>query len=215
MERNAERRLLWPLYKDINPGGDSWKALFPAEVFTRGSKIPQGIGTICITICCCLSGDPRDRILIEKNPQFWVQPIVETDIGVQFVGAEEGGPPVQHYFVTGNQWDPHVSSSPKHLFFYIGGGWCPFSFSTFGTGPHGHFPYSLLLLTFVVCFVFIFGDPPNSKVSPFPFCFTILPFHPGQWLGLVHKNSVLHLVNLGRLSLFFHEDEWRVHSLLL
>lgn len=93
-----ERCLLWWLYKDINPRGDSWKALFPAEVFTRHSKIPQGIGTICITICCCLSGDPRDRIPLEKNAQFWVQPVVEESIGVQFVGKEEGVTPLQHYF---------------------------------------------------------------------------------------------------------------------
>ena len=63
----------------------------------RHSKIPQGIGAICITICCCLSGNPRDRIPLEKNPQFWVQPIVEST-GVQFVGEEEGVTPLQHYF---------------------------------------------------------------------------------------------------------------------
>lgn len=36
------------------------KLRFPAEVFERHSKIPQGIGTICITMCCGFSGDPKD-----------------------------------------------------------------------------------------------------------------------------------------------------------
>ena len=156
-------------YKDINPR-DSWKALFPAEVFTRHSKILQGIGTICITICCCLSGDPKDRIPLEKNPQFWVQPVVEESIGVQFVGEEEGLTPLQHYFAQEINKTLKLPLLPSICFSILVVGGVLFFFFNFATGPYKHFSYSLLPLIFV-CFAFIFGDPPNSKVSPFPFFF--------------------------------------------
>ena len=190
-------------YKDINPR-DSWKALFPAEVFTRRSKIPQGIGTICITICCCLSRDPKDRIPLEKNPQFWVQPVVEESIGVQFVEEEEGVTPLQHYFAQEINKTLKLPLLPSICFSILVVGGVLFFFN-FATGPHKHFSYSLLPLIFV-CFAFIFGDPPNSKVSPFPFNFTILPFHPVQWSGLKHEKVSSPSCKLGKIILIL---SWR------
>lgn len=55
-------------------------------------------------------------------------------------------------------------------------------FPLIGLGPNTH---TRTHTSFVVCFVLIFWDPPKPKVSPSPFHFT-LPFHPGQWLGIMH-----------------------------
>lgn len=192
-----ERCLLWWLYKDINQEKTAEKR-FPAEVFTRHSKIPQGIGTICITICCCLSGDPRDRSLRRNHSSesslLWRRALVFS------LRGKRRSNPSSALLCTGNQQDPQALSLPSICFSILVVGWCPFFFFNFATGPHRHFSYSLLPLIFV-CFAFIFGDPPNSKVSPIPFNFTILPLHPGQGSGLKHEKVSSPSCKLGKIIL--------------
>lgn len=123
------------------------------------------------------------------------------------VQAEEGGPPPSFSIILPHRVDEIlIVPLPKHLF-VLPYWWCPPPFfSNFGIGPHMHPPN---LFYFYLCV------PPNSKVSLLPFHFTILPFLLGSDLESRLTHSVLHLENTGKIVfLFFHEDDWRVYSLL-
>lgn len=71
-------------------------------------------------MCCCLSGDPKDWIPLEKTPHFSVQPIAKKGITIQFVGPEKGGP-VPSFSVTLPQRinETLLVPLPKHLFCHI------------------------------------------------------------------------------------------------
>lgn len=58
-------------YKDIKPGGDSWKVFAGREGFTRHRASLLGIGMICITMQCCLPWTPRCQIPRENTLAAW------------------------------------------------------------------------------------------------------------------------------------------------
>lgn len=153
----------------ISPQEETAESTSPSRGFHQAQQNPLWVATICITICCCLSGTQEWDTFRENTTCFSGAHYREGDCRSVCGGWEERTLP--HFSITlPNEINETLlvaifSILAQTLILFLN-----------MLSPH----------IFIVCFAFIFGEPPNSNpFPPFPVHFTILSFHPGHWLGMV------------------------------